>query len=101
MKFKIYSLKSISICVLFFSLYNYLFSKNIESKKQEITLKKDIENIRKKVDFVIVSMHWGTEYQLIPTEKQKEIAHKGNFLPFKLSIYLDWLIFSDRCAYRL
>ena len=34
----------------------------------------DIESVRDKVDFVIVAMHWGTEYSLRTDYKQDEIA---------------------------
>lgn len=36
--------------------------------------KQDIENIKEKVDVIIVAMHWGTEYTNTPTNSQKEIA---------------------------
>ena len=44
---------------------------NVYNKEQ---VKKDIENYKDKVDLIIVSMHWGTEYMTYPTDKQKEIA---------------------------
>lgn len=37
-------------------------------------VKKDIENIRDKVDLLIVSMHWGVEYSHGVSNEQKEIA---------------------------
>ena len=37
-------------------------------------VKKDILSIRDKVDFLMVAMHWGTEYNTGVTAKQKEIA---------------------------
>ena len=37
--------------------------------------KADIEGIRDKVDFVIVAMHWGTEYSWSVDWKQEEIAN--------------------------
>lgn len=37
-------------------------------------VKKDIEKIKDKVDVIIVSMHWGTEYTHVPTAEEKEIA---------------------------
>lgn len=37
-------------------------------------VKEDIERVRDKVDLLLVSMHWGTEYQLTPNAQQKEIA---------------------------
>ena len=36
--------------------------------------KGDIEKVRDKVDLLIVSMHWGTEYRTEPTEEQKRQA---------------------------
>ncbi len=39
--------------------------------------KKDIENIKDKVDVIIVAMHWGVEYTHTPTAWQKE---KANYL---------------------
>lgn len=36
--------------------------------------KKDIEAVRDKVDLLLVSMHWGVEYQAEPTEEQKREA---------------------------
>lgn len=37
-------------------------------------VKADIEAVRDKVDLLMVSMHWGTEYSLVPNAQQKEIA---------------------------
>ena len=37
--------------------------------------KNDIEKVRDKVDLLIVSMHWGTEYRSEPTEEQKRQAN--------------------------
>lgn len=37
--------------------------------------KTDIESVRDKVDFVIVAMHWGTEYSFNVDNKQEEIAN--------------------------
>lgn len=36
--------------------------------------KEEIEKVRDKVDLLIVSMHWGIEYQTEPTEEQKREA---------------------------
>lgn len=36
--------------------------------------KSDIEKVRDKVDVLLVSMHWGVEYQSEPTEEQKREA---------------------------
>lgn len=41
--------------------------------KEEV--KKDVENLRDKVDILLVSMHWGEEYTHEPTKEQKEIAY--------------------------
>lgn len=35
----------------------------------------DVEKVRDKVDVIMVSMHWGTEYVYTPTAEQKEIAN--------------------------
>lgn len=37
-------------------------------------VKKDIEQVKDKVDIIIVSMHWGEEYNFDVVPKQKEIA---------------------------
>lgn len=37
-------------------------------------LKTDIENLRDKVDLLIVSMHWGIEYEFSPSDEQREFA---------------------------
>ncbi len=37
-------------------------------------LKRDIEDIRDKVDLLIVSIHWGNEYTFKPTQHQKDMA---------------------------
>ena len=47
---------------------------NIYSEEQ---IKSDIESIKNKVDVMIVSMHWGEEYTVNPTQTQREQA---NFL---------------------
>ncbi len=38
------------------------------------TVKNDIEAVRDKVDVLMVSMHWGTEYSFGVSEEQREIA---------------------------
>lgn len=35
----------------------------------------DVTNLKTKVDFVIVTFHWGVEYTTDPTTRQREIAH--------------------------
>ncbi|MBI5969851.1 MAG: CapA family protein [Deltaproteobacteria bacterium] len=37
---------------------------------------KDVKAARAKADVVIVSLHWGAEYENTPTDKQRETAHK-------------------------
>jgi hypothetical protein len=37
--------------------------------------KKDITSVRPAVDLVIVSMHWGVEYDHLPSKSQQDIAH--------------------------
>lgn len=38
-------------------------------------IKNDIAELKKRVDFVIATFHWGTEYTLVPTTRQIELAH--------------------------
>ena len=45
---------------------------NVYSKE---LVKKHVEQVRDKVDLLMVSMHWGTEYTHYPTSGQKEIAN--------------------------
>lgn len=37
-------------------------------------VKKDIEQVRDKVDLLIVAMHWGVEYQAMPNRYQEDMA---------------------------
>ena len=39
-------------------------------------MKKEIEYSKANNDFTIVSMHWGNEYQVVPSTFQKELANK-------------------------
>ena len=48
--------------------------------------KRDIESIKEEVDVIIVSMHWGVEYDNTPTTKQKEIAEYLSSLGVNLII---------------
>ena len=41
----------------------------------EDSIKDSIRSLRPKVDFLIVTYHWGTEYVLIPTDRQRDLAH--------------------------
>ncbi|QGP92785.1 Bacterial capsule synthesis protein PGA_cap [Neomoorella glycerini] len=36
----------------------------------------DIQKLKPRVDLVIVSLHWGTEYQRTPAAEQRQIAHR-------------------------
>ena len=47
----------------------------LNSVYSEEKAKADIESVRDKVDFVIVAMHWGTEYAFYVDHKQEEIAN--------------------------
>ncbi|WP_440946608.1 CapA family protein [Methanosarcina sp. T3] len=46
------------------------------SKIKEKKIISDIELIKDTCDFVVVSLHWGTENVLYPSPKQIELAHK-------------------------
>ncbi|MFJ5771994.1 CapA family protein [Psychrobacillus sp. NPDC093180] len=41
----------------------------------EERIKEDILALKRKVDFVVVSIHWGTEYELEPNGEQKRLAN--------------------------
>lgn len=38
-------------------------------------MKEEIHRARKTADIVVMSIHWGNEYQRIPTNNQKDLAH--------------------------
>ncbi len=38
-------------------------------------LRQDIQTARKQAHVVIISMHWGTEYEQSPTKRQRMLAH--------------------------
>lgn len=44
---------------------------NLYSKQR---LQSDVERLKDQCDAIIVSMHWGIEYQTIPSEEQRELA---------------------------
>jgi poly-gamma-glutamate capsule biosynthesis protein CapA/YwtB (metallophosphatase superfamily) len=50
---------------------NYLVNLIDEEK-----IKKDIEHLKTQCDVVVVSMHWGIEYQRFPSNVQKDLAVK-------------------------
>lgn len=39
------------------------------------SMKEEIHRARQEADVVIMSIHWGNEYQRYPTEQQKDLAH--------------------------
>jgi len=45
------------------------------AKARHAWIIKDLEKAKEKADFVVVSFHWGIEYQDFPTEYQKSLAH--------------------------
>lgn len=49
-------------------------STDISYQHYKETVKNDINNVRDKVDLLLVAMHWGTEYQLSPNLYQKDMA---------------------------
>lgn len=61
--------------------FGFLAYNAIGAKEQGIAwaedtqIQSDIQSLRKQVDFVIVSFHWGEEYTSLPTSRQKETAH--------------------------
>lgn len=44
------------------------------NRYSDLQVKNDIDNIRDKVDLLLVSMHFGDEYSLTPSSEQKRIA---------------------------
>lgn len=49
-------------------------------------VRKDVENIKDKVDVILVAMHWGDEYTNTPTNSQREIAQYLSSLGVNLII---------------
>ena len=47
---------------------------DIKYKEYKENVKKDIENIRDKVDVLMVAMHWGVEYTHVPTNYERDMA---------------------------
>ncbi len=39
-------------------------------------MEEDIKKLRESVDIVVVSLHWGEEYEEQPSEKERELAHR-------------------------
>ncbi len=64
---KITTIKDKKIGLLSYNLtWNNITNEELASK---------IENLKNKVDFLIINYHWGEEYQDEPNNYQKEIAH--------------------------
>lgn len=81
---KVYEVNGIKYAFISYTIWNnglptpagksYLNNEYSPEKAQA-----DIESVRDKVDFVIVAMHWGTEYSFKTDYKQDEIAaHLSN-----------------------
>ncbi len=45
------------------------------AKARHAWIIKDLEKAKESADFIVVSFHWGIEYQDFPTEYQKSLAH--------------------------
>lgn len=58
-----------------FVAYNDIYPK--ENTATVENLIKEIADLKKIVDLVIVAFHWGTEYTAYPSFYQKELAHKA------------------------
>lgn len=77
---KVYEVNNIKYAFISYTIWNnglptpagksYLSNEYSEEKA-----KADIDSVRDKVDFVIVAMHWGTEYSFKVDYKQEEIAN--------------------------
>lgn len=39
-------------------------------------IRRDVKSVRSKVDVLVVSLHWGREYDTSPSQKQREEAHQ-------------------------
>lgn len=57
------------------SLNGYLYKDYLVNMYSDEKVKNDIENIKDKVDLIIVSMHWGVEYVNYPNNEQTRIAN--------------------------
>ncbi len=61
--------------------FGFLGYNDIGTKEQGIEwadiphLQQEIQNLKKKVDFVIVAYHWGVEYVSLPSKRQIELGH--------------------------
>lgn len=55
---------------LSFGFLSFTYDKNLDQALAKVETEKD------RVDILIVSLHWGNEYQKEPSKPQKELAHK-------------------------
>lgn len=61
--------------------FGFLGYNDIGSEEQGIAwadipqIQKDVQTLKKQVDFVIVTFHWGIEYTLVPSSRQIELGH--------------------------
>jgi gamma-polyglutamate biosynthesis protein CapA len=61
-------------------LYNYAFAQENRSGVSflsEENLERDIKKAKDQVDFLVVTFHYGDEYQKNPNEKQKDLSRKA------------------------
>ncbi len=77
---KVYEVNNIKYAFISYTIWNNglptPYGKDyLNSEYSEEKAKADIESVRDKVDFVIVAMHWGTEYSFRVDYKQEEIAN--------------------------
>jgi len=77
-KYTIIEKKGIKLGFLGYSGSGFISAKkNTWINKIELkTIMKDIEAIKQKCDFVIISLHWGIENVFYPSPQQIEFAHK-------------------------
>lgn len=54
--------------------YNDIEKNNLVSTAEEVKIKREIAESKKNADVVIVTYHWGAEYQDQPDERQKELG---------------------------
>lgn len=74
---KILTFNSIKLGFLGYSLRPEQYAnKAIYSKANEDKIISDITKVTKKVDCLTVSLHWGDEYVSLPSNQQRELAHK-------------------------
>jgi poly-gamma-glutamate synthesis protein (capsule biosynthesis protein) len=49
-------------------------------------VKKDIQNILPKVDIIVCSIHWGTDYSFYPSPKQRNLSSLTSFFFYKMKL---------------